>query len=220
MIIFPLPQRKTKLIIAVSRCYHVVLRLSVNLKLIKDTQLLSLLTCLLFLLLFFQPLHLAICSQCFLSLRISADGKRACCLMPGGRAREGRRDWWREGGRERGEAKVYSCGQGTAVQSALTCDRTAVTLPWATLENDVDFSRSLTLLAVDGWEITWCFPTLVFYTLTFYSFLILKSWTKGKLSHSACSNDPRVTFTTLSLVSSNKAMACAMMNKTWEGCHC
>lgn len=43
--------------------------------------------------------------------------------------KEGEIDGWREGGRERGEAKVYSCGQGTAVQSAPTCDRTAVTLP-------------------------------------------------------------------------------------------
>lgn len=59
-----------------------------------------------------------------------------------------------EGGRA-GEAKVYSCGHGAAVQSALTCDKTAVTpLPELLVENHVHFffPRSLTLLTVDDDE--------------------------------------------------------------------
>lgn len=47
--------------------------------------------------------------------------------------------------------KRYSPSQGTAVQAAPTCDKTAVTLPPLSClgKNNVDFSRSLTLLAVD-----------------------------------------------------------------------
>ena len=46
-----------------------------------------------------------------------------------GKGGEKRDDGRMEGEREKGEAKVYSCGHGTAEQSAPTCDKTAVTLP-------------------------------------------------------------------------------------------
>lgn len=109
----------------------IVLRLTVNLKLIKDTLLRSLLTRLFtFPSPFFFPnpfIHPSV-PQCSLSLRIRADGRGTCCLMPGGQAIEGVREIEIEGSREREGARVYSCGHGMASHSALTCDKAAVTL--------------------------------------------------------------------------------------------
>lgn len=53
-------------------------------------------------------------------------------------------------GREGGEAKVYSCGHGTAVETALTYDKTGVTLPGAALEKSCGFFQIFDL-AYSGW---------------------------------------------------------------------
>ena len=136
-------------------CYREALGPSVNLKLIKDTQLPPVLT---WLFTFPSPFSLFILPSvphCSLGLRAWADGGGARCLTPGGQNDWGVQEREMEGGRA-GEAKVYSCGHGAAVQSALTCDKTAVTpLPELLVENHVHFfffPRSLTLPAVDDDE--------------------------------------------------------------------
>ena len=73
-------------------------------------------------------------------------------MLPGARwssdrGREGKRDGWMERGRG-GEAKVYSCGHGTAVQSAPTCDKTAVTPSGAALEKSHGFFQIFDLARV------------------------------------------------------------------------
>lgn len=81
-------------------CCRVVVRLALNLKLIKDTQQHSLLT---WLFTFPSPffsnpfIHPSVL-QWSLSLRIQADGTGECCLMPGGQyGREYGKARWREG---------------------------------------------------------------------------------------------------------------------------
>lgn len=103
MIIFPLPQRKTEVNNCYHVCYRVVLKLSVNLKLIKDTQLLSLLTWLFtFPSPFFPPNPFIRPSVplCSLSLRIWADGKGSVppdARWSSDRGSTGKRDGWVEG---------------------------------------------------------------------------------------------------------------------------
>lgn len=72
-------------------CYHVVLRLWVNLKLIKDTRPRSLLTRVFTFPapVFFNRLMHPSVPHCCHSLRIRADGGRPGCLVPGGEAVEG-----------------------------------------------------------------------------------------------------------------------------------
>lgn len=105
MIISPLPQRKTEVNYCWFFFYHVccrvVLRLALNLKLIKDTQQHSLLTWLFTFpspFFFSNPFIHPSVLQWSLSLRIQADGTGACCLMPGGQyGREYGKARWREG---------------------------------------------------------------------------------------------------------------------------
>lgn len=100
---FPSVSAKQKLIIAdfYHVFYRVVLRLSVNLKLIKDTQLRSLLTWLFTFPspVFSNPFIRPSVPQCSLSLRIRADGRGTCCLTPGGQAIEAVREREMEGER-------------------------------------------------------------------------------------------------------------------------
>lgn len=103
--------------------------------------------------------------QWSLSLRIQADGRGVCCLMPGGQYGREYRQSEMEGAKR---AKVHSRGHGTTAQSATTCDNTAVTLPWPTNQRvnswktHVDFFSQIFGFACSGSrrEII-CFPTPV-----------------------------------------------------------
>lgn len=151
-------------------CYHVVLRLWVNLKLIKDTRPRSLLTRVFT---FPAPVFFLTASCIHLSLTVATvweyeqmEGDLAAWCQ----VEKQWRECWKKRRREWREACVCSRSHGTAVQSAPTYDKTAVTHPRST--PIVDFSRSLTSLAVDVDEkspdVFLCL--VLFFLITLHSF--------------------------------------------------
>lgn len=117
-------------------CTIVLLRLGLNLKLIKDMQQHSLLTWLFTFpspfFFFFQPLHPSICPSMVSQLENTNRWKGTCRLMPGGQYwRDYRKARWRE---QKSQSNVMM---------------QQWPFPGLLLDVHVHFSRSLTLLAVD-----------------------------------------------------------------------
>lgn len=158
-------------------CCRVVVRLALNLKLIKDTQQHSLLTWLFtfpspF---FFQPLHPSICPSVVPQLENTSRWNWR--VLPDARwsIREGVRESKMEGGKEPKCAPAVMAQRCSLLRPVIIQRWPFPELP---LENHVDFSRSLTLLAVDHNEKSpdVSLSSFPHYTLKFYSFLILRGY--------------------------------------------
>lgn len=153
-------------------CYCITFRLSLNLKLIKDTQQHSLLTVHFAFPFISNPFIYPSVLQWSLSLRIQADGRGACCLMPGGQYR-------REYGKERGTQRERARCTPAVMAQQRSLLRPVIIQPWPftelLLENHVDFSRSLTSLIVDHDEkspdVFLLLSSFPHYTLKLYSLL-------------------------------------------------